>query len=102
MVTTTRDQRKIARQEDLKHLLEEVWDCEPDSPFAATVKRESTEGIQELIYLQKSELASFSYRQDDGTVVKLRPGEIGRIRTLNHYLKHLQDEGKFPEDKESF
>ena len=49
MVTTTREQKKIARQEDLKHFLEKFWDCEPDSPFAAIVKRESTGEIQELI-----------------------------------------------------
>ena len=98
----TREQRKIARQEDLKCLLEEVSDCKPDSPFAAIVRRESAGGIQELIYLQKSELELLSYRQDDGNVIKFRCGEIDRIRTLNHYLKHLQDEGKFPKDKESF
>lgn len=55
-----------------------------------------------MIYLQKSELESLSYCQDDKNVMRFTSGEVGRIRILNHYLKHLQDEGKFPEDKESF
>ena len=54
MSPPTRNQRKAARQEDIKHLLEEVWDCDPDSPFGAIFKRETEGGICELLLCEKS------------------------------------------------
>ena len=102
MALSTRAQRKTARQEDIKNLLEEVWDCDPNSPFSAIFKRDTQGGIFELLLYEKSELEQLTYRDDKGDIMKLTMFEIGRIRTLNHYLKYLQDQGKFPEDKDLF
>ena len=79
-----------------------MWDCDPDSSFGAIFKIETQGGICEFLLYGKSDLEKLAYRQDNGYVMKLSIFEIGRIKTLNHYLKYLQDQGNFPEDKDSF
>ena len=89
MALSNRAQRNTARQEDIKHLLEEVWYCDPDSSFGAIFKRETQGGICELLLHGKSELEQLTCRDDNGDIMKLTMFEIDRIRTLNHYLKYL-------------
>ena len=58
MSTTTRDQRIKATKKDAKHLLEELWDVEPDKIFT----REPEKGIEKSLLYSNTELKELSCR----------------------------------------
>ena len=102
MAPTTREQRKIKVEEDAKHFLDEIWDFDPDESFCKMFIRENKKGIWKILARTKDDLATITLGEDDDTVTKITPNEIGDIRMLVHYQAHLYSQGKFPEDASTF
>ena len=48
------EQRNQAIKEDIKHLLEEIWDCEPDEPFNKTLSREAKKYVHRVMHNSKA------------------------------------------------
>ena len=48
--------RRTETQEDIKHLLEEIQDFDPDETFYKIFSREAKKGIQDVIDMSKDEL----------------------------------------------
>ena len=102
MAAETRSRRNAALKEDVKHLLEELWDAEEDETFYKIFTRGTKKGTHKFVNFSKDELKDLSYREDDGSVHRLRLDEVGDVRMLFHYLSHLKARGLLPENKESF
>ena len=98
MATATRS-RKAERaqiiQEDIKHLLEEVWDYSPEDTFYKIFKREVRKGINMIVNLEKEDLEKLSWKEND-LVDHLMKGEVGLIRMVEYYKNHLISTGQFP------
>ena len=100
MVTETRSrkaERAIAIQEDIKHLLEEVWNYEPEDIFYKIFKREASKGINMIVNLEKEDLEKLSWKEND-LVDHLTKGEVGLIRIVEHCKNHLISTGQFPSE----
>ena len=98
----TRSRRKAVLKEDVRHLLEELWDIEEDDMFYKFFTRYTNRGMQQFINCSKDELQDLSYREDDGSIHHLQLHEVGDARMLFHCLSHLKARDLLPEDKESF
>ena len=98
----TRSRRKAALKEDVKHLLEELWDVEEDETFYKIFTRETKKGMHKFINFYRDDLKDLSYREDNGSVYHIQLHEIGDVRVQFHCLSHLKARDLFPEDKESF
>ena len=96
----TRSTRNAALKEDVKHLLEELWDA--DEIFCKIFTRGTKKGVRKFLNFSKDELKDLSHREDDGSVHHLRLDEVGDVRMLFHHLSHLKARGLLPENKESF
>ena len=48
--------RAQATQEDTKHLLEEVWNINPQDTFCKVFKREARRGMHVIVNLEKEDL----------------------------------------------
>ena len=51
-----RAERALATQEDIKHLLEEVWNYAPQDTFYKIFKKEANKGINIIVNLEKDDL----------------------------------------------
>ena len=68
MASATRSkkaERAQAIQEDIKHLLEEVWDYDPQDTFYKIFKREARKGALIIINLEKEDLEKIFWKDDD-------------------------------------
>ena len=70
----TRTSRKVALKEDIKHVLEELWDDEEKEPLCKIFTRECMEekSIQKFLRHSKTELQDLSCRDYDDAVIYLR------------------------------
>ena len=71
MVSNTREQRKVALKEDVKNLLEELWDAEEEEIFYKIFIRETSKGFHKVLYHSKEEFRELSYREDYRTFYNL-------------------------------
>lgn len=86
MASATRSkkvERAQAIQEDIKHLLEEVWNYYPQDAFYKIFKREAKKGINMIVNLEKDDLEKLSWKEDD-KVGHLTKGEVGITRMIDH------------------
>ena len=60
---SNREKRRTEIQEEIKHLLEEAWDFNPDETFHKIFFREAKKGIQEVVDMSKKELKEFKWRE---------------------------------------
>ena len=68
MASATRSnkaERAQATQEDAKHLLEEVWDYDPQDTFYKIFKREARKGMNVIVNLEKKDLEELSWKEGD-------------------------------------
>ena len=98
MADAARTQMKAALKEDIKLLLEELWDAEEEEALYKIFTRESKKGMQKVLRYSKEDLQVLSYREDDGTVFHFKKHEVGDVRMLVHYQQYLIVNGLFPED----
>ena len=85
MTDSTRSRKQAALKEDVKHLLEELWDAEEKDALYKIFTKESKKGTQKVLSYSKEELQDLSCVKDDGTVLHLEKHEVGDIRMLVHY-----------------
>ena len=96
----SRAQRKAMIEEDVKHVLEELWDYEPEDVFYKIFKREAkTGGVDDVLALPKKNILELSYR-DNATSTAIHPSllDASRIRMFLFYLNHLHEQGLYPDD----
>ena len=69
----TREARKIALKEDIKHILEEPWRIEEEEPLYKIFTREclKTRDTQKVLRVSKTDLNGLAHRDDDNTVLFL-------------------------------
>ena len=60
---SNRDKRRAENQEDINHLLEEVWGLDPEETFYKIFSRESKKGIQDVIEMSKEDLRELKWRE---------------------------------------
>ena len=80
-----REKRREETKEDIKNLLREVWDFDPEETFYKIFSRQASKGIQDAIDLSKEELKDLTWRENNRDVSKLEPSEVGKVRSLNNY-----------------
>ena len=99
-----RVERKAVFKEDVKHVLEELFDAEEEEPFYKILIREcqNGKGTQKVLRYSKAELQDFLHRDNDGTVHCLRKHEVGYACMLVHYQCDLRVMELFPENIENF
>ena len=102
MANSARSRKQKALKEDVKHLLEELWEAEKEDALWKTFTKKSKRRIQKFLRHFKEDLKDLFCVEDDGTVLRLKKHEIGNIRMLVHYQQHLAANGLFPEDITTF
>ena len=95
----TRESRKIALKEDVKHTLEELWRIEEEEPLYKifTIESLKTRDVQKVLQFFKADLNELSHRNDDA-VIFLEKHEVGDVRMMFHYRRSLIAKNLFPED----
>ena len=70
----TRKSREIALKEDIKHIIEELWDLEEEKPLYKIFTRGclGANKIQDVLQCSKEELKDLSYRDNDDSVLYLQ------------------------------
>ena len=70
---TTRESRKLALKEDIKHILEELWIIKEEESLYKIFTREclKTRDIQKVLRFSKADLNELSYREDNDTIIFL-------------------------------
>ena len=96
----TRAERKAIIDEDVKHVLEELWGYEPEDAFYKVFKRESkTGGVEDILALSKKDILELSCRDDKtSTAIHLSQADASKVRMLLFYQNYLQEQGLFPDD----
>ena len=80
MADATRSQRQKSLKEDVKHLLEELWEAEKEDALYKIFTKESKRGMQKFLRYSREDLKDLSYVEEDGTELKLKKHEIGEFR----------------------
>ena len=93
---TKRENRRKANEEDVKQVLEELWDCKPHVAFHKIVSREAKRRIGTFLHLTRYELLNLTWKEDDGSVHPIAPNEACKIIMLFNYECYLKEVGKFP------
>ena len=91
---TSRENRRKANEEDVKHVLEELWDFKPDDIFHKIVSREAKRGMITIFYLTRDELLNLAWKEDDGSIHPIMPNEACKIIMLLNYERRLKETGK--------
>ena len=93
-------QRKAMIEEDVKHVLEELWSYEPEDVFYKVFKREAkTGGVDNVLALPKKDILELSYRDNaTSTAIHLSLLDASKIRMLLFYQNHLHEQGLCPDD----
>ena len=101
---TTGTSRKAALKEDVKYVIEELWDAEEEEPFCKIFTREclNRKETQKILQDSKENVQDISCRDDDGTANCLRKHEVGHVHMLVHYQSYLIAIELFPEDTDAF
>ena len=90
---SNRDKRSAENQEDIKHILEEVWDFDPDETFYKIFSRESKKGAQSVIDMSKEELKDLNLRENDDNLSEFMTSEACKVRSLNKYVTYIKVKG---------
>ena len=101
---TTRAERKAALKEDIKHVLEELWDTEEEEPLYKTFTREclGAKRIQDVLQCSKADIQDLSCRDDEDSVLFLQNHETEKFRMMVHYQSHSRAKELSPEDTCTF
>ena len=91
-----REKKRAETKEDIEHLLKEIFDFGPDETFYKIFSRQASHGIQHITNMPNEDLVKLEQKEDNGDVSKLDPFEVGMIRSLNNYFKHLKVKGNSP------
>ena len=67
-----KEKRRAFNQEDIKHILEEVWDFDLDETFCKIFSIESRLGVYDVLFLSKDYFHELSRKTDDRYAVYLR------------------------------
>ena len=98
----TRAERKAIIDEDVKHVLEELWAYEPEDVFYKVFKRElKTGGVEDILALSKKDILDLSCRDDTTstpTPVHLSQADASKVRMLKFYQNYLHEQGLYPDD----
>ena len=79
-----REKRRVETKEDIKHLLEELWDFDLEENFYKIFSMEASKGIQDDTNLCKEQLENLKWKERNGGVTKLEPSEVGKVRSLKN------------------
>ena len=92
----TRAERKAIIDEDVKHVLEELWGYEPDDVFYKVFKRESkTGGVDDILALSKKDILELFCRDDStSTAIHLSQLDASKVRMLLFYQRYLKNKNK--------
>ena len=99
---TTKEKRKVALKEEVKHLLGELWEAEEEDFFYKLFTREHEKGKHKFLLYSKEELQELFCIEDDGTIHYLQRHETGDVRMLLHYKSHIVANELLPEDTYTF
>ena len=98
----TSSEGKTSLKEDVKNVIEELWEAEEEEPFSKIFTRECEKGMKKALRHSKSEIQDLSGGDNDRTVHYLRKHEAEDFRILAHYQSHLRATEVFPEDTDTF
>ena len=76
--------KKNATQEDINHLLEEIWEFEPEDAFCKAFTRETKMRIHCILAKSRAQLLEITCREDDDNVAKIQDDKVGDICMLVH------------------
>ena len=76
-------------KEDIKHVLEELWESPPEDMPYKIFARESHLGVDDVPVLSKEDLHDLLHRTKDSDTEHLTSVDAGRIRMLLRYKRHL-------------
>ena len=93
---TSRENRRKANEEDVKYVLEELWDYQPDAIFHKIVYREAKRGIGTFFYLTRDELLRLTWKEGNGTIHPIAPNEACKIIMLLNYERRMKEGEKVP------
>ena len=86
---SSRENRRAENQEDIKHLLKEVWYFDLDETFCKIFSIEAKKGIQDVIDMSKEDLREIKWREDDSYLAELMASEVGKVRILKNCANYL-------------
>ena len=95
--SSKREKRRVDIKEDIKHILEELWDVFPEEPFYKIFTKEAQKWISHALTIPKDELKGLKSKDDNGDDVYLSPSEVGMIRSLSNYDTYRQSKRDWPE-----
>ena len=93
---SNREKKRIDNQEEIKHLLEEIWYFYLDETFYKILSREAKKVIQDIIDMTKEGLKELSWRKNNGDLSELITIEVGKVRSLRNYNTCLNFKGNLP------
>ena len=84
---STRESRKIALNEDIKHILEERWRIDEHEPLYKMFTKEcmTTKDIKKVLWFSKADFNKLSCKEDDNTVAFLEKHEVRDVRLTFYY-----------------
>ena len=95
---TNRERRRIANKEDVKHVLEELWDFNLDENLCKMFSREYYKGAQLFLDLTKEDMKKLAWREDNGDRTNALPREVGNVHISKNCKVPLTATGKFPSE----
>ena len=100
---STRKVREKSLKEDIKHILEELWDLAEEKTLykVFTIECLETNNIQDVLQHSKTELKDLSCKDDDDYVLYLQKHDMGKVRMMVNYQSHLSTNNILPEDIET-
>ena len=92
----------MSSKEDIKHVLEELWDSEEEEPLYKIFAREclGAKHIQKVLQHSKKELKDIPRRDDDDAILCLRKHEVGDVLMMVHYKYHFRANDLLLEEKD--
>ena len=67
----------------MKHVIEELWDFNPDETFHNTFSIDSEKGAHVVLDLTKEDMEKLTWREESGDLTNPWPHGVGKIRSLN-------------------
>ena len=102
MASVTRSNRQKKREEnkkDVKHLLEEICDSDPDDTLYKIFSRESKGGTQFVTNLSEEDLEGIWWWEDNDDLSTLMKSDVGKIHSLENWIAYLSLKGDFPSEE---
>ena len=93
-----REKRRVETKEDIRHLLEEIYDFDPEETFYKIFSKQAIKGIQDSMNLSKEELKNHTWIEDNSDFSKLEPSKAGKVRSLKNCNAYQESNGDFPSD----